>query len=322
MKISLYFVLILPIFSFYAHSQQFDVTDSYKGISIIESIDMEQLKQDCQAMVDWQFSNTEREENKAYCPINQIDPYFSDLYEAVNKDVVIYDKSELKFVINKQYFNKTFNDNNYPVKGLNLSLVYQGTIKDTITLANISYDVVGYYWLSNQYYYINPNGNIYTLLVKDFGRSIQPIFWKNYQIDKENLRFRLKALFVNEDRYQYRIIYPDQFDILTQSQSPIFETEKLKSCYQDEYNTTCNVESYNYYHDLLVKKLTLLQKNESEQKNAIKVIDKQINEACLVLSSPIYYNEVDTFTHKITRCLTEQIKQQIEKIVTNKKVQD
>ncbi|WP_176701614.1 MULTISPECIES: hypothetical protein, partial [unclassified Gilliamella] len=134
-----------------------------------------------------------------------------------------------------------------------------------------------------------------------------------YQIDKENLQFKLKE-FLFDDGYKYRIIYPDQFEVLDKSGPSNFETDKLRTCYQDEYNTTCNIESYNYYHDLLVKKLALLQAKKNEPKDSIEVIDKQINKACLMIPPPVYHNEATTFTHKITRCLTEQIKQQIEKI--------
>jgi hypothetical protein len=314
MKFSLYFSLILLAFSSYVYSKQFDVADGYKGVPIIESIGMGQLEKDCQKIHDfWQLTNNEREKNRESCPINQIAPYFNNLYEVVNKNIDIYDNGELKLIINKKEFNRTINDNSYPVNALNLSLTDQGNIKDTITLANIYYDVISYYWLSNQYYYINPNGNIYILLVKDFGSYIQPVFWKHYQIDKENLQFKLKE-FLFDDGYKYRIIYPDQFEVPDKSEPSNFETDKLRTCYQDEYNTTCNIESYNYYHDLLVKKLALLQAKENEPKDSIEVIDKQINKACLMIPPPVYHNEATTFTHKITRCLTEQIKQQIEKI--------
>ncbi|WP_176701213.1 hypothetical protein, partial [Gilliamella sp. wkB108] len=118
------------------------------------------------------------------------------------------------------------------------------------------------------------------------------IFWKNYQIDKENLQFKLKKLLI-DGSYQYQIIYPDQFKVLNQSSSSVFKTDKLKTCYQNEYSSTmCILDSYRYYHDILSQKLvSLAEKNPTVNEN-IDIIDKEINQICLTFPPPVYLDEL------------------------------
>ena len=81
-------------------------------------------------------------------------------------------------------------------------------------------------------------------------------------IDKENSQFQLKELLVSED-YKYQIIYPNQFKILERSlEKSKFNSDELKTCYQNEYNAICNLDTYHYYHDILSQKLiSLAEKN-------------------------------------------------------------
>ncbi|OCG27300.1 hypothetical protein A9G11_12865 [Gilliamella sp. wkB108] len=318
MKKPLYIGVILFLFSFGCYGQEFIFTDNFEGSSILEKIDIWKLEKDCQKPHDfWQFTNSEREKSRERCQINQIAPNFDNLYEIINNEVVIYNQDNFKLVINKKIYDKTINNKKYPVKELSLSLIYKNNQKDKIILANSYYDVEGYYWLSNQYYYITPKGDIYLLLAKDIDTSVKPIFWKHYQIDKENSQFQLKELLVGEG-YKYQIIYPNQFKMLKGSlEASRFNIDELKTCYQNEHNTICSLDSYRYYHDILSQKLvSLAEKNPTVNEN-IDIIDKEINQICLTSSPPIYHNQIEDFTFNITKCLTEKLNYKIEKIDKN-----
>lgn len=295
MKNLLFIQIVLYFVSFCCYGEEINVIENYKGKSFLNAIDISKLAKDCEKTDNfWHITNTEREEILERCPINQMASYFDNLYDVIRNNIVIYDVDDLKLTINKKIYNKTVNNKIYPVKELNLSLIHEGNLEDKIILANSSYDVEGYYWLSNQYYYISPNMDIYILLAKDVETSIKPIIWKHYQIDKKSLQFQLKALLIDEG-YKYQI-------------------NKLKTCYREEYSTSCSIESYRYYHNILSQKLNFLKTKNPHAKEFMEIIDKEINMVCLTSQPPNYQDETKNFTYKITKCLTEQLHQKIEDI--------
>ncbi|OCG54568.1 hypothetical protein A9G36_08080 [Gilliamella sp. Choc6-1] len=312
---NLFFInIVLFLFSFCCYSQEIDVIENYKGKSFLNSIDISKLTKDCEKTDNfWHITNTEREEILERCPINQMASYFNNLYEIIRNNIVIYDVNDLKLTINKKIYNKTVNNKIYPVKELNLSIFHKGNFKDKITLANSSYDVEGYYWLSNQYYYISPSKDVYLLLVKDIDTSVKPIFWKHYQIDEKDLQFQLKELLIDEG-YKYQIIYPYKFEILEGTlEKSKYNIDKLKTCYQEKYSTNCSIDSYRYYHNLLSQKIISLKNKKTNFNESIEKIDKQINEICLLIPAPNYY-ETEEFTYNITKCLVEQLNKKIKTI--------
>lgn len=318
---NLFFInIVLFLFSFCCYSQEIDVIENYKGKSVLNKIDITKLAKDCKKNDDfWHITNTEREEILERCQINQMASYFDNLYEIIRNNIVIYDVNDLKLTINKKIYNKTVNNKIYPVKEFNLSIFHKGNFKDKIILANSSYDVEGYYWLSNQYYYISPSKDVYLLLVKDIDTSVKPIFWKHYQIDEKDLQFQLKELLIDEG-YKYQITYPDQFKILEGSlETSKFQINKLKTCYQEEYSTGCSIDSYRYYHDILSQKTISLKDKKTNLNESIDEIDKQINKICLSIAAPNYYYETEGFTYNITKCLVEQINKKIDQTLLSLK---
>jgi hypothetical protein len=311
---NLLFIEII-LFSFYCYGQEFKIIENYEGKSVLNTINISKLEKDCEKSNDfWHFTNAEREKILERCPINRIASYFDNLYEIINNKIVIYDVNELKLTINKKLYNKTVNNKISPVKELNLSLFHKGKLKDKIILANSSYDVEGYYWLSNQYYYISPSKDVYLLLVKDIDTSVKPIFWKHYQIDKKDLQFQLKELLIDEG-YKYQIIYPYKFEILEGAlEKSKYNIDKLKTCYREQFSTNCSIDSYRYYHNLLSQKVISLKDKKTNFNESIDKIDKQINEICLLIPAPNYYYETEEFTYNITKCLTEQLNKKIEKL--------
>ncbi|OCG16186.1 hypothetical protein A9G24_04985 [Gilliamella sp. App6-5] len=311
---NLLFIEII-LFSFYCYGQEFKIIENYEGKSVLNTINISKLEKDCEKSNDfWHFTNAEREKILERCPINRIASYFDNLYEIINNKIVIYDVNELKLTINKKLYNKTVNNKISPVKELNLSLFHKGKLKDKIILANSSYDVEGYYWLSNQYYYISPSKDVYLLLVKDIDTSVKPIFWKHYQIDKKDLQFQLKELLIDEG-YKYQIIYPYKFEILEGAlEKSKYDIDKLKTCYREQFSTNCSIDSYRYYHNLLSQKVISLKDKKTNFNESIDKIDKQINEICLLIPAPNYYYETEEFTYNITKCLTEQLNKKIEKL--------
>ena len=315
MKKSIYIAVIINLFIYNSYAEQFNVAENYKGKSDIQSIDIIQLEKDCHKPIDfWEMTNSEREKIMKNCPINQIAFYFQNLYETINNKKNIYNSEKLDLIIEKNTSTKIINNTKYPVKALNLSMFNKTNFMDKITLAKSYYDVDGYYWYINQYFYISDSGDIYTLSVKDIDGNVEPIFWKHYQIDKKNYHFNLIDLLI-DDGYKYEIIYPDHFRILEGSlkETP-YEIDKVKTCYQKEYTTGCSIDSYRFYHNILSEKIEMLKEKDTNNKESIEIIDKQINKKCLSISEPNDHFEAEKFTYKITKCLTRQLKKKIKKI--------
>ena len=315
MKKSIYIAVIINLFIYNSYAEQFNVAENYKGKSDIQSLDLIQLEKDCTEQIDfWQMTNSEREKIRKNCPINQIAFYFQNLYETINNKKNIYNSEKLNLIIEKNISTKIINNTKYPVKALNLSMFNKTKFMDKINLAKSYYDVDGYYWLINQYYYISDDGDIYTSLLKDIDVDVKPIFWKHYQIDKKNFHFNLIDLLI-DDGYKYEIIYPDHFRILEGSlkETP-YEIDKVKTCYQKEYTTGCSIDSYRFYHNILSEKIEMLKEKDTNNKESIEIIDKQINKKCLSISEPNDHFEAEKFTYNITKCLTRQLKKKIKKI--------
>ena len=315
MKKTIYIAVIINLFIYNSYAEQFNVAENYKGKSDIQSLDLIQLEKDCTEQIDfWQMTNSEREKIRKNCPINQIAFYFQNLYETINNKKNIYNSEKLNLIIEKNISTKIINNTKYPVKALNLSMFNKTKFMDKINLAKSYYDVDGYYWLINQYYYISDDGDIYTSLLKDIDVDVKPIFWKHYQIDKKNFHFNLIDLLI-DDGYKYEIIYPDHFRILEGSlkETP-YEIDKVKTCYQKEYSTRCSIDSYRFYHNILSEKIEMLKEKDTNNKESIEIIDKQINKKCLSISEPNDHFEAEKFTYNITKCLTRQLKKKIKKI--------
>lgn len=315
MKKTIYIAVIINLFIYNSYAEQFNVAENYKGKSDIQSLDLIQLEKDCTEQIDfWQMTNSEREKIRKNCPINQIAFYFQNLYETINNKKNIYNSEKLNLIIEKNISTKIINNTKYPVKALNLSMFNKTKFTDKINLAKSYFDVDGYYWLINQYYYISDDGDIYTSLLKDIDVDVKPIFWKHYQIDKKNFHFNLIDLLI-DDGYKYEIIYPDHFRILEGSlkETP-YEIDKVKTCYQKEYTTGCSIDSYRFYHNILSEKIEMLKEKDTNNKESIEIIDKQINKKCLSISEPNDHFEAEKFTYNITKCLTRQLKKKIKKI--------
>lgn len=315
MKKTIYIAVIINLFIYNSYAEQFNVAENYKGKSDIQSLDLIQLEKDCTEQIDfWQMTNSEREKIRKNCPINQIAFYFQNLYETINNKKNIYNSEKLNLIIEKNISTKIINNTKYPVKALNLFMFNKTKFMDKINLAKSYYDVDGYYWLINQYYYISDDGDIYTSLLKDIDVDVKPIFWKHYQIDKKNFHFNLIDLLI-DDGYKYEIIYPDHFRILEGSlkETP-YEIDKVKTCYQKEYTTGCSIDSYRFYHNILSEKIEMLKEKDTNNKESIEIIDKQINKKCLSISEPNDHFEAEKFTYNITKCLTRQLKKKIKKI--------
>ncbi|WP_141673695.1 MULTISPECIES: hypothetical protein, partial [unclassified Gilliamella] len=265
MKVSYCIGLLLFINTPLCYSQLSTIDKKYTGASFVKEVNVDELINKCYSHEDfWEkLSNQQREIDRNRCPLNTTEFDFNRLYDLIDKRTVIYRDGDLELVMDRKKSKIPSNKPNYSLEDIvyevNLSLVYKQQIRDTITLASYAYNSHQAFYLHSKYYYIDSNNSdVYTLSLNEYSRHIESVKYKYYQIDKENLQFKLKE-FLFDDGYKYRIIYPDQFEVLDKSGPSNFETDKLRTCYQDEYNTTCNIESYNYYHDLLVKKLALLQ---------------------------------------------------------------
>ena len=199
-----------------------------------------------------------------------------------------------------------------------LSIVKSNVVKDKIYLANnfidLSNDAVAY-----QRYYISPQGEVYTLYLIETEEGIFPMLWKHYKIDNQKMKFVLQDMLVNvTDGVQYQIIYPNQFNVISNKPVTKIEPKELKSC-EDEYNKEefydCYLDVYNHYNSRLKQKINLLNKNNNIIKKSYLKLQQKITSDCLMLPPPVSGDEAfDPYLSHITFCLIQNYKQEITNI--------
>ena len=200
-----------------------------------------------------------------------------------------------------------------------LSIVKDNIVKDRIYLAN-NYINLSDFAAAYQHYFITSEGEINTLYLIEVEEGISPMFWKHYKIDNQKMKFVLQDMLVNvTDGVQYQIIYPNQFNIISNKPVTKIDSQELKSC-EDEYDKeeyhSCYIDVYNHYNSRLKQKINLLNKNNNTIKKSYLKLQKKMASSCLELPPPVSGNrgETDPYLSKVMFCLIQNYKQEITDI--------
>ena len=321
MKYSHYLVLLCLLFSTYCYSQHYQIEDKYRGDPFFRKIDMNKLEKDCTYPPNyWQLSDSKREEIDKLCPLNNLKFDFRGLYKFIYKaPVILYNGQDFQLTLSMSENNDIESGSTIFGGDIFLSIVKDSIVKDQIYLANNSIyfsDVaVGF-----QRYFISQEGEVYTLYLQEDDIGISPMLWKHYKIDNQKMKFVLQDMLVNvTDGVQYQIIYPNQFNIISNKPVTKIDSQELKSC-EDEYDKeeyhSCYIDVYNHYNSRLKQKINLLNKNNNTIKKSYLKLQQKMASSCLELPPPVSGNrgETDPYLSKVMFCLIQNYKQEITNI--------
>ena len=321
MKYSYYFAPLCLLFSSYCYSQHYQIEDKYRGDPFFRKININKLEKDCTYPLDyWQLDSTKQQEADKLCPLNNLKFDFEGLYEFIyKKPVILYNVKGLQLTLSMSENNDV--ESGFTILGgeIFLSIVKDNIVKDQIYLANnfiyLSDVAVGF-----QRYYISPAGEVYTLYLIETEEGICPMLWKHYKIDNQKMKFVLQDMLVNiSDGPQYQIIYPNQFNVISNKPVTKIDPQKLKSC-EDEYNKeeyhSCYIDVYNHYNNRLKQKINLLNKSNNTIKKSYSKLQQKIASSCLELPPPVSGNrkKTDPYLSNVMFCLIQNYKQEITDI--------
>ena len=324
MKYSHYLVALCLLFSTYCYSQHYQIEDKYLGDPLFRKIDMNKLEKDCTYPPNyWQLSDSKREEIDKLCPLNNLKFDFQGLYKFIYKEpVIIYNGQDFQLTLSMSENNDIESDSTIYEGDIFLSIVKDNIVKDRIYLANnhISFPDYDFLAVGYQHYFISPEGEINTLYLIETEDGICPMFWKHYKIDNQKMKFVLQDMLVNvTDGVQYQIIYPNQFNIISNKPVTKIESKELKSC-EDEYDKeeyySCYIDVYNHYNNRLKQKINLLNKNNNTIKKSYLKLQQKMASSCLELPPPVSGNrrKTDPYLSNVMFCLIQNYKQEITNI--------
>ncbi|OTP80989.1 hypothetical protein B6D08_09145 [Gilliamella apicola] len=323
MKYSHYLVPLCLLFSTYCYSQHYQIEDKYRGDPLFRKIDMNKLDKDCTYPENYrQLSESEQEKIDKLCPIRKFNLKFDlkKLYKFIYKEpVIIYNGQNFQLTLSMSENYNIESDGTIYEGDIFLSIVKDNIVKDKIYLAN-NYINLSDFAAAYQHYFITSEGEINTLYLIEDEEGISPMFWKHYKIDNQKMKFVLQDMLVNvTDGVQYQIIYPNQFNIISNKPVTKINSQELKSC-EDEYDKeeyySCYIDVYNHYNSRLKQKINLLNKNNNTIKKSYLKLQQNMASSCLELPPPISGNrrKTDPYLSKIMFCLIQNYKQEITNI--------
>ena len=332
MKYSYYLAPLCLLFSTYCYSQHYQIEDKYRGAPFFRKINIKKLETDCTYPPNyWQLSDSKREEIDKLCPLNNLKFDFQGLYKFIYKEpVTIYNGKGFQLTLsmfkdNQDNEDNEDNEDNVIESGATiyggdifLSIVKDNIIKDQIFLAD-NYVYLSNFAVAYQRYFISPEGEVYTLYLIEVEEGICPMLWKHYKIDNQKMKFVLQDMLVNiSDGPQYQIIYPNQFNAISNKPVTKIDPQELKSC-EDEYDKDeyydCYLDIYNHYNNRLKQKINLLNKSNNTIKKSYSKLQQKMASDCLMLPSPISGDtDIDPYLSKVMFCLIQNYKQEITDI--------
>ena len=326
MKYTHYLASLCLLFSTYCYSQHYQIEDKYRGDPFFRKIDMNKLEKDCTYPQNyWQLNELERKEIYKFCPFNKNNLKFDlkELYKFIYKDpVIIYNGQDFQLTLSMSKSNDIESDSTIFGGDIFLSIVKDNIVKDRIYLANnhISFPDYDFLAVGYQHYFISPEGEVNTLYLIEDEEGISPMFWKHYKIDNQKMKFVLQDMLVNvTDGVQYQIIYPNQFNIISNKPVTKIDSQELKS-YEDEYDKeeyhSCYIDVYNHYNSRLKQKINLLNKNNNTIKKSYLKLQQNMASSCLELPPPVSGDRenTDPYLSKVMFCLIQNYKQEIANI--------
>ena len=326
MKYSHYLVPLCLLFSTYCYSQHYQIEDKYRGDPLFRKIDMNKLDKDCTYPENYrQLSESEQQKIDKLCSVRQNNLKFDlkELYKFIYKDpVIIYNGQDFQLTLSMSKSNDIESDSTIFGGDIFLSIVKDNIVKDRIYLANnhISFPDYDFLAVGYQHYFISPEGEVNTLYLIEDEEGISPMFWKHYKIDNQKMKFVLQDMLVNvTDGVQYQIIYPNQFNIISNKPVKKIDSQELKSC-EDEYDKeeyhSCYIDVYNHYNSRLKQKISLLNKKNNTIKKSYLKLQKKMASSCLELPPPVSGDRenTDPYLSKVMFCLIQNYKQEITNI--------
>ena len=323
MKYLYYLAPLCLLFSSYCYSQHYQIEDKYRGDPLFRKIDMNKLDKDCTYPENYrQLSESEQEKIDKLCPIRKFNLKFDlkKLYKLIYKEpVIIYNGQDYQLTLSMSENYNIESDGTIYEGDIFLSIVKDNIVKDRIYLAN-NYINLSDFAAAYQHYFITSEGEINTLYLIEVEEGISPMFWKHYKIDNQKMKFVLQDMLVNiSDGPQYQIIYPNQFNVISNKPVTKIDPQKLKSC-EDEYNKeeyySCYIDVYNHYNNRLKQKINLLNKSNNTIKKSYSKLQQKIASSCLELPPPVSGNrkKTDPYLSKVMFCLIQNYKQEITDI--------
>ena len=323
MKYSHYLVPLCLLFSTYCYSQHYQIEDKYRGDPLFRKIDMNKLDKDCTYPENYrQLSESEQEKIDKLCPIRKFNLKFDlkKLYKFIYKEpVIIYNGQNFQLTLSMSENYNIESDGTIYEGDIFLSIVKDNIVKDRIYLAN-NYINLSDFAAAYQHYFITSEGEINTLYLIEVEEGISPMFWKHYKIDNQKMKFVLQDMLVNvKNGVRYQIIYPNQFNVISNKPVKKIDSQELKSC-EDEYDKeeyySCYIDVYNHYNSRLKQKINLLNKNNNTIKKSYLKLQQKMASSCLELPPPVSGNrgETDPYLSKVMFCLIQNYKQEITNI--------
>ena len=323
MKCSYYFASLCLLISTYCYSQHYQIEDKYRGDPLFRKIDMNKLDKDCTYPENYrQLSESEQEKIDKLCPIRKFNLKFDlkKLYKLIYKEpVIIYNGQNFQLTLSMSENYNIESDGTIYESDIFLSIVKDNIVKDRIYLAN-NYINLSDFAAAYQHYFITSEGEINTLYLIEVEEGISPMFWKHYKIDNQKMKFVLQDMLVNvTDGVQYQIIYPNQFNIISNKPVTKIDSQELKS-YEDEYDKeeyhSCYIDVYNHYNSRLKQKINLLNKNNNTIKKSYLKLQQNMASSCLELPPPVSGDRenTDPYLSKVMFCLIQNYKQEITNI--------
>ena len=327
MKYSHYLVPLCLLFSSYCYSQHYQIEDKYRGDPFFRKINMNKLEKDCTYPPNYLQSiyDSKEQEVDKLCPVKKNNLKFDlkELYKFIYKEpIIIYNGQDFQLTLSMSENNENNDigsDGTIYGGDIFLSIVKDNIVKDQVYLAN-NYINLSDFAAAQQHYFISPEGEINTLYLIETEDGICPMFWKHYKIDNQKMKFVLQDMLVNvTDGVQYQIIYPNQFNIISNKPVKKIDSQELKSC-EDEYDKeeyySCYIDVYKHYNNRLKQKINLLNKNNNTIKKSYLKLQQKMASSCLELPPPVSGNrgETDPYLSKVMFCLIQNYKQEITNI--------
>ena len=292
MKYSYYLVPLYLLFSTYCYSQHYQIKDKYRGDPFFRKINMNKLEKDCTYPLDyWQLDNTKQKEIDKLCPLNNLKFDFTSLHKFIYQGPrVIYNGQDFQLTLSMLLDEYDIEPETILGHEISLSIVKDNIVKDKIYLAN-NYIYFSDVAVGFQRYYISPEGEVYTLYLQEDDMGTSPILWKHYKIDNQKMKFVLQDMLVSiTDGLQYQIIYPNQFNVISNQPVTKIDPKELKSC-EDEYDKeeyySCYIDIYNHYNNRLKQKINLLNKSNNTIKKSYSKLQQKMASDCLILPPPV-----------------------------------
>ena len=323
MKCSYYFASLCLLISTYCYSQHYQIEDKYRGDPLFRKIDMNKLDKDCTYPENYrQLSESEQQKIDKLCPIRKFNLKFDlkKLYKFIYKEpVIIYNGQNFQLTLSMSENYNIESDGTIYEGDIFLSIVKDNIVKDKIYLAN-NYINLSDFAAAYQHYFITSEGEINTLYLIEVEEGISPMFWKHYKIDNQKMKFVLQDMLVNvKNGVRYQIIYPNQFNVISNKPVKKIDSQELKLC-EDEYDKeeyySCYIDVYNHYNSRLKQKINLLNKNNNTIKKSYLKLQQKMASSCLELPPPVSGNrgETDPYLSKVMFCLIQNYKQEITNI--------